>query len=131
EILPKLLFRHCFFEIDICGGENTRVHTNYLLAAEPRVFRVLENVQQFRLEMRAHFTDLIQEQRAALSQLEFAGLLIEGAGECAFLVTEQLGLQKLVRQSRTVDLDERLIFAARASVDESREHFFPDSGFAE
>jgi len=52
-------------------------------------------------------TDLVEEQRATVRDLEAAFLGRMRAGERAFLVAKQLRLDEVVRQGRTADLDER------------------------
>ena len=51
--------------------------------------------------------DLVEEERAALRQLDLAGHAAIGAGERAALVAEELALDELDRQRRAVDGDER------------------------
>ena len=51
--------------------------------------------------------DLVEEQRAAVGQLEAALALRDGAGERALLVTEQLALEQRLGQRRAVDRHER------------------------
>ncbi len=77
-----------------------------------------------------HVTDFIKEQRAlvSLSNQPDAAFLV-GAGECAFLITEQLGLHQFGGNRCTVDGNERL-FAARAGLMQGfDEHFLADPGF--
>ena len=47
--------------------------------------------------------------RAAVGQLELAAARRGGAGERAFLVPEQLGLEQLGGNRRAVHLDERAV----------------------
>ena len=53
---------------------------------------LLQHAQQLHLHRRAHVADLVEEQRAALGDLEAALAGGDGAGEGAPLVAEQLGL---------------------------------------
>ena len=52
-------------------------------------FTVLQRAQQLDLRRQRQFADLIEKQRAAVRFDEFADVLLGGAGEGAFLVTEQ------------------------------------------
>src|SRR5215472_11419707 len=45
---------------------------------------------------------VIQEQRAALGELDYSQLCLEGAGECALFEPEQLGFQKVGRYRRAI-----------------------------
>ena len=56
--------------------------------------------------------DLVEEDRAAVGQLEPAGVPGDRAGERPLLVAEQLALDEPRGQGRAVDLDQRLVPAA-------------------
>src|SRR5690606_39436798 len=60
------------------------------LAAEPPERPLLERPQQLDLDVRLHFRDLIQEERAAVRELEAARLFVDRAGERALFVAEEL-----------------------------------------
>src|SRR5262245_14756964 len=59
----------------------------------------LEHAQQLRLLRRRDVRDLVEEQRAAIGQLEAADALVAGAGERAALVAEQLALEHAFRET--------------------------------
>ena len=63
--------------------------------AEPLDLALLERAQQLGLEIDPQAADLVEEERAAVGQLELAGLARVGAGEGALLVAEQLGLEQV------------------------------------
>ncbi len=71
------------------------------------IFAFLEHPQQLGLQVRRHLADLVEQQRAALRHFEQAFLVQRGAGERAFLVAEQLGLDEIFWNRGAVDLDER------------------------
>ena len=73
---------------------------------------LLEHAQQLRLQRRLHLAHLVEQQRAAVRQLELAELARRRAGERAALVAEELALEQLARQRRAVDRDEGLRSAA-------------------
>src|SRR5205085_9346330 len=52
-----------------------------------------------------HLGNLVEEQRAAMRQLEDAGAPVVGAGEGPFLVTEDLALEQRIGNLRAVDGD--------------------------
>ena len=78
-----------------------------------------KGAKQLRLQRRLQVADFVQEQRAAVGQLEAPGPRVGRAGERALLVAEQLALDQCGRQRGTVDGDERLS-APRASRQERR-----------
>ena len=84
-------------------------HVDFLLgaAAEPAELPLLQHAQQLDLRRRRHLGDLVEEQRAAVGELEAAGAAIGGAGERALLVAEDLALEQRLGNRRAVDGDER------------------------
>ena len=66
-------------------------------AAEPLELALLQHAQQLDLRRQVDVADLVEEQRAALGQLEAALLARLGAGERALLVAEQLRLDQACR----------------------------------
>ena len=77
-------------------------------AAQPVDLPLLEHAQQLDLRGQVDVADLVQEQRAAVGQLEAALLARLRARERALLEAEQLGFDQRVWQRRATDLDERL-----------------------
>ena len=69
-------------------------------AAEPLELLLLQHAQQLRLELERNVADLVEEERAAVGELEAADLLRDRAGERAALVAEELALEKPRRESR-------------------------------
>src|SRR5688572_18540710 len=110
--------------------ENAHVGATLLAAADALERTLLENAQQFHLHVEAHVPDLVQEQRAAIGELEAADARRQRAREGAFLVTEQLALQQLARNRAAVDGHERPTTARRKLVNASRDELFAATGFA-
>src|SRR5439155_24466712 len=67
----------------------------------------LDRAQELHLTVRLHLADLVEEQRAAVGELDEPGLGPDRAGEGSLLVTEQLGLEDLTRQGAAVNGHER------------------------
>ena len=82
---------------------------------------VLEEPEEQRLHAEAHLAHFVQEQRAAVRELQLAGLVTVGAGEAALHVAEQLRFEKRLREAGAVDRDERTRSARGAHVDLSRD----------
>ena len=98
--------------------------------AERLELALLQHAQQLRLERRAHRADLVEEDRAAVGQREFALLCRGRAGEGAANVPEQLRLEQRLRNRRAIDLDERHVALRAAVVDRARDQFLPGAGLA-
>ena len=69
--------------------------------------RLLQRAQELDLHLDRDLADLVEEQRAAVGELEAARLGADRAGEGALLVAEQLGLHQRLGDGGAVDLDER------------------------
>ena len=87
----------------------------------------LQESQQHRLHAQAHLADFIHEDRPVVGRLEPAALVAIGAGETAAHVAEELGLEKRVRETRTVDRDERRARIAALLVNEPRHELLADT----
>ena len=85
-------------EVLVGRGDDARVGADGLAAADAGELALLEDAQQLRLQVERHVGDLVQEERAAGRGLELADAALDGAGEGAPLVAEQLALEQLVRE---------------------------------
>ena len=91
--------------------EHAHVHPDARRAADRLDDLLLQHAQHLGLRLQAHVADLVEEERAAVGELELAAPVGDRAGERAAHVAEQLALDQLLGDRRAVDLDER---AARA-----------------
>ena len=98
-----------FGEVAVGGGDDADVHLDRLGAADAVDFAFLNGAQQLGLQARIHLADFVEQQRAAIGFLELADAPGDGAGEGAFLMTEQFGFQQVFRDRRAVDRDEGLL----------------------
>src|SRR5262245_3029181 len=117
QVLPQAPFAQRHVEIDVRRADQPEVHVDDAIAADWPVFALLEDAEQLGLEVRRHLADFIQQQRAALGHLEEAFLVHRRAGERAFLVAKQLGLDEILWNGGAVDLDERALRALAVVVD--------------
>ena len=97
EILAKGLFAHRLEQIAVAGGNDPNVDLNRRAAADPLTFALLQHAEELGLNLEGDFTDLVEEDRAAVGQLEAAEAFGEGAGEGAFFMAEQLTLHQARR----------------------------------
>src|SRR5438309_1800673 len=109
------------------GRDEPHVGANDLLPTDAGEFAALQDVQQFGLEPQRDLADLVEEERALIHRLEFAGLLPVGVGECALLVTEQLGFEQLAGKRRAIHLQELPMDARRRQVNGPGHDFLADS----
>ena len=107
-----------------CGADRPR-------AADPFDLAFLDRAQQLGLQVRLEVADLVEEQRAAVGQLELADALLDRAGERALFVAEQRALDQLARNRRDVDGDERRLGVRRLAMQQAGEQFLAGAAFAE
>ena len=67
---------------------------------------LLQNPQEFHLQIERQFADLVEECSAAVGEFDQPGLVIVRPGEGALRVAEQLTLHQRSDHGRTVDGDE-------------------------
>ncbi|MNI49326.1 hypothetical protein D3C73_1039290 [compost metagenome] len=79
-----------------------------------------------------HIADFVEEQGAALGDLQFAGAaLAVGTGKRAGGGAEEFGLQQRFGNRRAVDTDKRLVRAGRGVVDRLGQQLLAGAGLAE
>ena len=76
-------------------------------AADALELALLEDAEQLGLGLQGQLADLVEEERAAVGQLEAADAPGDGAGEGALLVAEELALDEPRGEGGAVDLDQR------------------------
>ena len=74
EVLAEAALADLLAQVDVGGGEDAHVDLNLLNAAEMHEALVLENAQDFGLGVHAHGGDFVEEERAAVGDLEEAFL---------------------------------------------------------
>ena len=97
---------------------------------DPLEFVLLQNAQQLGLKRQGNFGDFVEEQRAAVGQLEAALALHRRAGEGAFFVAEEFALEEVFRHGGAVDLDIGLVLAQAFFVQRAGDDFLARAAFA-
>src|SRR4029079_15105618 len=107
-------------EVQIGGGDDPDIALERPGAGDTLELALLDDAQQLRLHRHRHLADLVEEDGAAVRQLEAPRLLAGGTGEGALLVAEELALDQRLGQRRAVEGDERPLAARRHRVDAAR-----------
>src|SRR4051812_29687502 len=81
--------------------------------------------------MRTHLADFIEEERACVGLLKLTRLVGHCSGERTAFVSKHFRFKKLMRNSRTVDLDERPLASTRVSMRMPRHDLLADTGFTQ
>ena len=117
EVLAEDAGLHRGLQVLVGGRDQADVDLDGPHPAQPLDLPLLEDAQQLHLGGRADLPHLVQEQRAAVGQLEAAFLLATGVGEGPGLVAEQLRLDQALGQGPAAHLHEGLARARRVVVD--------------
>ena len=107
EIPPELPLLDHAREIAVRGGHDADVDLARALAADPPQLALLQDAQQLALHAGRHLADLVEEQRAAVGDLEQAARVALGAGEGAAHVAEQRRFEQRLGDGGAVLADER------------------------
>src|SRR5678815_1593739 len=111
EIFAQLAALHGLNRHHVGRGEHTDVNGLLVAAAKAAERPLLQHAQQLHLRRRRHLGDLVQEERAAVRQLEAPFAAIGGAGERPLLVAEDFALEQRFRNRGAIDRHERLVRA--------------------
>ena len=130
KILAQLAVGHGLLGFFVGRGEHAHVHRRFHFAAQAPHFVVLQHAQQFGLRRRGHFADFVEQQRAAVGQLEAADAPLGRAGEGAALMAENFALHQRFGNRRAIDGDEGTVGARRKLMDGARQNFLARAGFA-
>src|SRR2546428_2038061 len=97
EILAKPLGLDQIFETAVRGRDDAHVDVARGLRADRTDLAVLEHAQELALHGHAHVPDLVEEERAAVRQLEETLARRVRPGEGTLRVAEELALEERVR----------------------------------
>ena len=113
------------------SGNDAHIDILRLVAANPLEGTLLQHTQQLDLHRQRHIADLVEEQRAAIGQLEAPGAAGNGTGKGTLLMAEQFTFQQLSWNSTTVDRHKRAFAALGVIVQVTRHHFLASTGLAQ
>ncbi len=130
EVLAEPPLGDLAFEVAVGGGDDAHVHLALDGGADRADLPLLQRAQQLRLDGQRHLADLVEEQGAAVGQLEEPFLVLVRAGERAALVPEQLALEQRPRDRRAVDRPQRPAGARGERVDGRGDEFLARSRLA-
>src|SRR5882672_347616 len=124
EIFAEMA-RRCFL-LQVAIGRRDGPHIRYACAVLPDalVAFLLEDSKKLALHLQRNFADFVQENGAALRCFKASRAVFDCAGEGASDVSEEFALEKIFRNGRAIDPDERFVFALAAVVDFSRDQLF-------
>jgi len=105
NILPELARRDAGGQIPVGRGNDAYIRPDGLCTADAGDFSVLQDPEDLGLGGQGHIADLVEKDRSAVGQLEFALALLERPGEGPFFVTEQFAFHQRFGNGCAVDND--------------------------
>ena len=130
EVLAERFVLDFLEQVAIGGGDDADVDGDGGGAAHAIELALLQDPEQFYLGLRGKFADLVEEDGAAVGELESAQTPGDGPAEGAFFVAEQFALHQTGWQRGAVHLDERLVLALARGMDGAGDQFLARTGFA-
>jgi hypothetical protein len=94
-------------QVAVGGSDDANIQWQSADTAHAFELTLLQNAQQFGLEVRRELADFVQKDGAAFGRFELALFLCDGAGERALFVAEELAFEQGFAERGAVDGDER------------------------
>src|SRR5207245_8943408 len=117
-------------EVTVRRRDDAHVDGHGQARPERRDLALLDGAQELRLQRKRNLRHLVEEERPALGGAEHAVMVVDGAGEGAAPVTEELAVEQRLRESGAVDGDERLPGERPALVDRTRDELLAGAALA-
>src|SRR5207248_2372733 len=118
-------------QIAVGGAEHADVRAERLGFPDAADFARLQKAQQLYLDILVQLADFIKEERAAIGDFKQTFVVAVSPGKRAFAVAEQLAFDQVLRQSATVDRDERHLGAFALLPKRACGQLFAGARFAE
>ena len=131
QVFSKRAIRAHLIEIAMRSRDDAHVHIHRLRRAHGPHRAVLQHTQQLRLKREWHVADFIEKQAAAIGRLKQSLLRGRSARKRTLGITEQLTLQQLLRDRRTVNRHERLGGSIARGVNRARQQLFSGARFTQ
>jgi hypothetical protein len=112
-------------------GNDPHVDFNDALAADAPNLAVLEDAQKLRLHGGAHVRDLVEEERAAVRDLEKAALVPRRSGERSAHVPKELAFEQVHGDGGAVLADEGALAAGAVLVNRARDELLARAALAQ
>ncbi len=131
QILPEPVVADLRLEVACRRGNHPDIHLDGAGAPEPFELPFLQHPQELRLKLERHLADLVEEDRAAVCDLETADLLRVGPREGPLFAAEELALDEVGRKGGAVHRDHGPVFPDAQLVDGMGRHPLPGAGLPE
>ena len=108
QILAEASRGNLFRQITVGRSNNTHIHMSRLGISNLYIFTRFEDTQKFSLQLKSHFTDLIQKDSTVISFLKQPFLVFQRTSKRTGFMTEHFTFQQLLTERRAIDSNETL-----------------------
>ncbi len=130
EVFAEFALANPVFEVAVGGGDKTEVDVDRGFAADAFEAAFLKDAEEFDLERGVELGDFVEEEGAGVGEFEAAFATAGGAGEGAFFVAEEFGLEEGRGEGGAMDGDEGFLSARGEVVDGLGDEFLAGAGGA-
>src|SRR5262249_35974576 len=130
QVLAELTSRNRRAKVSVRRRDNADIDLQKTGAADTLELLLFERPKDLRLQRERQLAYLVEKQRAAVRELEFARLAVGRAGERALLVSEEFGLEQIFGNRGAGDGDKRAVGSRTERVQRAREKLLPCPAFA-
>src|SRR4051812_22346162 len=102
QVWPKCIRFRQGLQVLVGGSDDPDIHIYWPLASQSPHLMGIDDPQNLSLRIQGHVADLIQKQRALVSQSRFSVASRIRSGERSFFVAEQLAFQEIVWYCGTI-----------------------------
>src|SRR5260370_6773817 len=111
QVGAESTFADGFLQVLIRRCQEAHVEPDSARATDADEFALLKDAQQLGLQRQRKLADFVEEDASAFGDFQQPFFLANGAGECSFLVPEQLAFEKRFRQRGAIQGHKGLILA--------------------
>ena len=101
------------------------------VVADTFEFALLKHTQKLALQLDRYLADFIEENCATIGQLKPTNSVTVCARKCTFHMTKELALEQILRNRRTIHLDQRAIGARTLRMYGTGDQLLANAGFAQ
>ncbi len=128
QILAEFSLLNDLAKIGVGRRYDADVGMNHLLGADLAVFTFLQEPKKLHLRVACQTIHLIEEERPALTFVGSAPDDLNGASECASLVTEDFALHEMLRDGTAIHRNKGQAGPRAQTVNSPRENFLAGAG---
>src|SRR5258707_1549120 len=107
EILAQSAGFQRLADVHVGGGDDAGSDLNGNAAAQPAEGIILQDVLEFCLQRRGHFSDFVQKDGSGVANFEFAGVAANRSRESTSLVTEEFTFQQTTQKRGEIHFQEK------------------------